>query len=254
MECFIVVLGEHACHVRVFSHCFFFLTTLQFCVVWQNLIVIQSLLCGRKKKSISSFVTACRSPKVYFNCSTAGLGEAGLQCARTCLNLDADDCVSCGLSRSFSKCNNKECIQVCDPIIAIYPSSQDSMECESGCQCPAGLLDDGKGSCVKQSDCPCQHDGRLYVPGTPIPNECNTWYVLSNTPHVHSCTFYLIITFKRLHFHPSLTYLVPAKVESGSAQRKNVLELALFMGVATTAHMIRPNMGFKETVLTLLSR
>lgn len=66
-----------------------------------------------------------------------------------------------------------------DLIIAICPSSQDSMECESGCQCPAGLLDDGKGSCVIESDCPCQHDGRLYVPGTKIPNECNTWYVLS---------------------------------------------------------------------------
>lgn len=60
--------------------------------------------------------------------------------------------------------------------------------------------------------------------------------------------------FKRLPFHPSLNFLVPAKVESGSAQRKNVLELALFMGVATTAHLIRPHMAFKETVLTLPSR
>lgn len=73
-------------------------------------------------------------------------------------------------------------------------------------------------------------------------------------PHVHSCAFSLIIMLKRLHFHPSLTYLVPAKVESGRAQRKNVLELALFMGVATTIHLMRPHMGFKETVLTLLSR
>ena len=46
-------------------------------------------------KSISTFVVACRSPKVFFNCSTAGTGEVGLQCARTCLNLDSDDCVSC---------------------------------------------------------------------------------------------------------------------------------------------------------------
>lgn len=141
-----------------------------------------------------------------------------------------------------------------DPIIVISPSSQDSMECESGCQCPAGLLDDGKGSCVKESDCPCQHDGRLYVPGTQIAKGCNTWYVLSKALHVHRCTFYLNIMLKRLHFHPSLTYLVPAKVESGSAQRKNVLELALFMGVATTIHLMRPHMGFKDTVLTLLSR
>uniref|UniRef100_A0A671WX87 Mucin 2, oligomeric mucus/gel-forming n=1 Tax=Sparus aurata TaxID=8175 RepID=A0A671WX87_SPAAU len=93
-------------------------------------------------KSISTFVVACRSPKVFFNCSTAGTGEVGLQCARTCLNLDSDDC--------------------------------ESTECESGCQCPAGLLDDGKGSCVKESDCPCQHDGHIYAVGRKIPNQCNT--------------------------------------------------------------------------------
>ncbi|XP_073327912.1 mucin-2-like [Pagrus major] len=86
--------------------------------------------------------STCRSPKVFFNCATAGTGEVGLQCARTCLNLDSDDC--------------------------------DSTECESGCQCPAGLLDDGKGSCVKETDCPCQHDGHLYAPGKQIPNQCNT--------------------------------------------------------------------------------
>lgn len=133
------------------------------------------------------------------------------------------------------------------------PSSQDSMECESGCQCPAGLLDDGKGSCVKESDCPCQHDGRLYAARTQIPNECNTWYVLSKV-HVHIVAFYLIIIVKRPHFHPSLTSLVPAKVEPGIAQRKTVQEPVLFMGVATTVLTIRSHMAFKETVRILLSR
>ncbi|XP_061577623.1 mucin-2-like [Cololabis saira] len=86
--------------------------------------------------------SACSSPKVFFNCSTAGAGERGLQCAPTCLNLDSDDC--------------------------------DSTECESGCRCPDGLLDDGKGSCVIERMCPCQHDGHLYSPGSNIPNQCNT--------------------------------------------------------------------------------
>ncbi|CAN9499392.1 unnamed protein product [Ophioblennius macclurei] len=84
--------------------------------------------------------SVCPQPKVYFNCS--GAGELGLQCARTCSNLDNDDC--------------------------------DSTECESGCRCPDGLLEDGKGDCVKESDCPCQHNGNLFVPGTQIPNQCNT--------------------------------------------------------------------------------
>ncbi|XP_070763114.1 mucin-2-like, partial [Enoplosus armatus] len=85
--------------------------------------------------------STCPSPKVFFNCSTMGTGELGLQCARTCLNLDSNDC--------------------------------DSTECESGCQCPSGLIDDGKGSCVKENECPCQHDGRLYAPGAQIPEQCN---------------------------------------------------------------------------------
>ncbi|KAG7472981.1 mucin-2-like isoform X1 [Solea senegalensis] len=86
--------------------------------------------------------SVCPFPKVFINCSTPGIAERGVQCARTCLNLDNDDC--------------------------------DSTECESGCYCPSGLIDDGKGFCVKESQCPCQHNGRLYAPGTQIPNQCNT--------------------------------------------------------------------------------
>ncbi|XP_038568598.1 LOW QUALITY PROTEIN: mucin-2-like [Micropterus salmoides] len=92
--------------------------------------------------SMRSRSSICPFPKVFYNCSTAGTGELGLQCARTCLNLDSNDC--------------------------------DSTECESGCQCPGGLIDDGKGSCVKENECPCQHDGRLYSAGTKIPNQCNS--------------------------------------------------------------------------------
>uniref|UniRef100_A0A665UMC5 Mucin 2, oligomeric mucus/gel-forming n=1 Tax=Echeneis naucrates TaxID=173247 RepID=A0A665UMC5_ECHNA len=53
-------------------------------------------------------------------------------------------------------------------------SPQDATECQSGCQCPSGLLEDGKGSCVKESDCPCQRNKRLYAPGKQIKNQCNT--------------------------------------------------------------------------------
>uniref|UniRef100_A0A8C6Q3F8 Mucin 2, oligomeric mucus/gel-forming n=1 Tax=Nothobranchius furzeri TaxID=105023 RepID=A0A8C6Q3F8_NOTFU len=88
-----------------------------------------------------SVVAACPSPKVFFNCSSMGTREVGLQCDQTCLNLESD----------------------CE-----------STECESGCRCPGGLLDDGKGSCVRKNDCPCQHDGRFFAPGATIPNQCNT--------------------------------------------------------------------------------
>uniref|UniRef100_UPI003AAB67E3 mucin-2-like n=1 Tax=Centroberyx gerrardi TaxID=166262 RepID=UPI003AAB67E3 len=83
--------------------------------------------------------STCPSPKVFFNCSTAGTGEQ--QCAKTCRNLDSDYC--------------------------------DATECKSGCQCPSGLIDDGRGSCVKEHECPCYHDGFPYAPGTQISNQCN---------------------------------------------------------------------------------
>uniref|UniRef100_A0A3B5QI73 VWFD domain-containing protein n=1 Tax=Xiphophorus maculatus TaxID=8083 RepID=A0A3B5QI73_XIPMA len=47
-------------------------------------------------------------------------------------------------------------------------------ECESGCRCPEGLLEDGKGNCVKEADCPCKHNGHIFAPGAVIPNLCNT--------------------------------------------------------------------------------
>lgn len=58
----------------------------------------------------------------------------------------------------------------------MFLSIQESTECESGCMCPAGLFEDGKGSCVKENDCPCQHNGHLYAPGKVIRNHCNNWY------------------------------------------------------------------------------
>uniref|UniRef100_A0A3B3CCS6 VWFD domain-containing protein n=1 Tax=Oryzias melastigma TaxID=30732 RepID=A0A3B3CCS6_ORYME len=84
--------------------------------------------------------SACPFPREFFNCSAASREETELQCVQSCLNLDNDDCFT---------------------------------ECESGCRCPSGLLDDGRGFCVKQSDCPCQHDGQIYAPRSQISKQCN---------------------------------------------------------------------------------
>ncbi|KAF7658620.1 hypothetical protein LDENG_00009980 [Lucifuga dentata] len=93
--------------------------------------------------------STCPVPKVFFNCSTAGTGQLGVQCARTCLNL-----------------HNAECYFT---------------ECESGCQCPSGLIDDGKGSCVREHECPCQHNRNFYTHGTQIPVQCNNCTCKSGT-------------------------------------------------------------------------
>uniref|UniRef100_A0A8C1UD01 Mucin 2, oligomeric mucus/gel-forming n=1 Tax=Cyprinus carpio TaxID=7962 RepID=A0A8C1UD01_CYPCA len=48
-----------------------------------------------------------------------------------------------------------------------------SLDCQSGCQCPFDLLDDGRGHCVKPDYCPCKHDGLYYAPGAEITKDCN---------------------------------------------------------------------------------
>uniref|UniRef100_A0A8C2F9K8 VWFD domain-containing protein n=1 Tax=Cyprinus carpio TaxID=7962 RepID=A0A8C2F9K8_CYPCA len=82
----------------------------------------------------------CSSPKVFFNCSTSAPDEHGLECAKTCLQQKVD------------------CF---------------SVDCQSGCQCPSGLLDDGRGNCVKPDNCPCTHDGQFYAQGSQITTDCN---------------------------------------------------------------------------------
>ncbi|KAK2081105.1 hypothetical protein P7K49_040220 [Saguinus oedipus] len=48
-------------------------------------------------------------------------------------------------------------------------------ECVSGCVCPDGLMDDGRGGCVVEEECPCVHNKDLYSPGDKIKVDCNTW-------------------------------------------------------------------------------
>uniref|UniRef100_A0A8C5A0M9 VWFD domain-containing protein n=1 Tax=Gadus morhua TaxID=8049 RepID=A0A8C5A0M9_GADMO len=105
----------------------------------------QHCLCSNGKLHCRTWKTssqACPTPKVYLNCSSTDVRDLGVQCARTCRNTEIDSCYL--------------------------------TECESGCQCPSGLLDDGKGSCVKEHECPCQHDHTLYASGSEIKDQCNT--------------------------------------------------------------------------------
>ncbi|XP_056307734.1 mucin-2-like [Danio aesculapii] len=91
-------------------------------------------------RSWKTQILGCSSPKVFFNCSTAGPEEYGLECAKTCSHQEVD------------------CF---------------SLDCQSGCQCPFGLLDDGRGHCVQPYNCPCKHDGQYYAPGSVIVKDCN---------------------------------------------------------------------------------
>ncbi|XP_068596041.1 mucin-2-like [Brachionichthys hirsutus] len=145
----------------------------------------------------------CPSPKVFFDCSTARTGDLGLQCARTCLNLENNDCAS--------------------------------TECESGCKCPDDLIDNGKGSCVKENQCPCQHEGHLYAPGAQLSLQCNNCTCKSGTwectEHIcpETCTIYgsgHFSTFdkKTYGFHGECSY-VAVKNKCGNRTAQDSFEV-----------------------------
>uniref|UniRef100_G1N9C5 Mucin 2, oligomeric mucus/gel-forming n=1 Tax=Meleagris gallopavo TaxID=9103 RepID=G1N9C5_MELGA len=53
-------------------------------------------------------------------------------------------------------------------------TSRTPVECVSGCVCPEGLFDDGRGGCVVEEDCPCIHNSDWYNHGQSITVDCNT--------------------------------------------------------------------------------
>uniref|UniRef100_A0A7N6BXK0 Mucin 5AC, oligomeric mucus/gel-forming n=1 Tax=Anabas testudineus TaxID=64144 RepID=A0A7N6BXK0_ANATE len=105
----------------------------------------------------------CTHPKVFLNCSGAKPGDEGSECQKSCQTLDI------------------ECV---------------STHCLSGCVCPAGLLSDGEGGCIKEEDCPCTYNGESYGRGKTITVDCNTctcksrnWECTDNGCH-GTCTIY----------------------------------------------------------------
>ncbi|XP_061772628.1 mucin-2 [Nerophis ophidion] len=83
----------------------------------------------------------CSAPMTFFNCSSAKPGDTGSECQKTCQTLDT------------------ECV---------------SSHCVSGCVCPAGLLSDGEGGCIEESQCPCTYNGQSYQAGQTVKVDCNT--------------------------------------------------------------------------------
>ncbi|XP_035498752.2 von Willebrand factor isoform X2 [Scophthalmus maximus] len=79
----------------------------------------------------------CPPPLVHSKC---GAGEKGLECARTCQNLDLP-CVS--------------------------------LACIPGCLCPPGTVRHRR-DCIALEQCPCYHNNRPYTSGQTISVDCNT--------------------------------------------------------------------------------
>uniref|UniRef100_A0A8C2F5D3 von Willebrand factor n=1 Tax=Cyprinus carpio TaxID=7962 RepID=A0A8C2F5D3_CYPCA len=88
---------------------------------------------SRGRRSIT-----CPPPLERFECES--VRDAGIECAKTCQNLDLE-CVSQG--------------------------------CVSGCMCPPGMVRHKK-ECIPQEQCPCYHNNRPYASGQSINVDCNT--------------------------------------------------------------------------------
>ncbi|XP_036400140.1 mucin-5B-like [Megalops cyprinoides] len=126
----------------------------------------------------------CTAPMVYFDCSKAAAGVKGSECQKSCQTLDM------------------ACI---------------STECVSGCVCPAGLVSDGKGGCIKEELCPCVHNGVPYQPGDTIKVDCNTctckdrkWQCTTNQCHgtcaIYGDGHYITFDGKRFTFNGDCEY------------------------------------------------
>ncbi|MBN3292587.1 MUC2 protein, partial [Polypterus senegalus] len=105
-----------------------------------------SLHCQVSARKIEE--SLCTAPMVYVNCSNAKVGTSGVECRRTCHKNDG----------------------ICYAV-----------ECQSGCVCPSGMIDDGRGNCVKEFQCPCIHNGAYYFNGAHIKVKCNTCVCQSGT-------------------------------------------------------------------------
>uniref|UniRef100_A0A2K6UAH8 Mucin 2, oligomeric mucus/gel-forming n=1 Tax=Saimiri boliviensis boliviensis TaxID=39432 RepID=A0A2K6UAH8_SAIBB len=84
---------------------------------------------------------------------------------------------SCVAPKIHMDCNNLTALATlkpralsCQTLAAGYYHT----ECVSGCVCPDGLMDDGRGGCVAEEKCPCVHNKDLYSPGDKIKVDCNT--------------------------------------------------------------------------------
>ncbi|XP_037694226.1 mucin-2 [Choloepus didactylus] len=98
--------------------------------------------------------------------------NARLQCVQVQL-IDQ----SCTAPKILVDCNNLTALATqnprpvsCQTLAASYYQT----ECISGCVCPEGLIDDGRGGCVKEDKCPCVHNKDLYSPGAKVKVDCNT--------------------------------------------------------------------------------
>ncbi|XP_012668768.1 mucin-2 [Otolemur garnettii] len=119
---------------------------------------------------------------------------------------------SCTAPKIHIDCNNLTALAIVKPrpvSCQTLATGYHRTECVSGCMCPDGLLDDGRGGCVVEEECPCVHNRDLYSPGDKVQVDCNNCtcqkgrWVCTQSPCHGTCSIYgngHYITFDGKHY------------------------------------------------------
>ncbi|CAM9472553.1 unnamed protein product [Bubo scandiacus] len=117
----------------------------------------------------------CRNAKVH--CTSVTIGKKNT--------------TECSSDKRYFDCNTSPAWTSQTPVqLSCHTPRTDHFqaECVSGCVCPDGLFDDGKGGCVQEKDCPCIHNNQWYSSGQKITVDCNTCVCQKGS---WSCTEYV---------------------------------------------------------------
>nr|AGD81026.1 mucin 2 [Gallus gallus] len=101
--------------------------------------------------------------------------NAKIRC--TSVTMRMKSITECPSNKTYFDCNASPDWTSRTPVQLRCGTSQTDLyqgECVSGCVCPEGLFDDGRGGCVEEEDCPCIHNSDWYNHGQSITVDCNT--------------------------------------------------------------------------------
>nr|XP_044605916.1 LOW QUALITY PROTEIN: mucin-6 [Equus asinus] len=128
---------------------------------------------------------------------------------------------ACKAPKIHIDCNNQTALTIRNPrplSCQTLAAGHYQTECVSGCVCPEGLIDDGRGGCVVEEDCPCVHNKGFFSRGDKIKVDCNTctcqrgrWACTQSVCHgtcvIHGSSHYITFDGKYYNFDGNCSYV-----------------------------------------------
>uniref|UniRef100_A0A9L0IWX2 VWFD domain-containing protein n=1 Tax=Equus asinus TaxID=9793 RepID=A0A9L0IWX2_EQUAS len=126
---------------------------------------------------------------------------------------------ACKAPKIHIDCNNQTALTIRNPrplSCQTLAAGHYQTECVSGCVCPEGLIDDGRGGCVVEEDCPCVHNKGFFSAGdtrsrwTATPGE-GRWACTQSVCHgtcvIHGSSHYITFDGKYYNFDGQCSYV-----------------------------------------------